>query len=160
VAGAATGGSSTGGSSTGGSSTGGAAATAGASTGGSAGHAGAVGTAGAATTTTGGSSGTSSGGAPTDGDGGVPTGACANPIDATMGKSLGFGTVNAVCYRTTETFNTIGCSNFDGRTIKVNGVLAPCTGMKATFAPAIGGYNYFDVSAGTKDFASFVWYTS
>ena len=73
---------------------------------------------------------------------------------------MNFGTLDAVCFRTQDKFNTLGCSNFDGRTIKVNGVDAPCTGTKATFAPAIDGWNYFDVSAGTLVYASFNWYTS
>jgi hypothetical protein len=38
-------------------------------------------------------------------------------------------------------------------------VLATCD-AKATFPPAIDGYNYFDLSAGDVDFASFVWYTT
>jgi len=77
----------------------------------------------------------------------------------TAGNSGGFGTTGAVCLRTTETFNTVGCSNFGGRTVKVNGVLATC-GAKTAFPPAIGGYNYFDVSAGTLDYASIYWYSS
>lgn len=163
TAGAATGGSSTGGAATAGSSTGGAAtggaATAGASTGGATAHAGATGVAGAAV---GGSAGTSSsaGGSPTDGDGGILAGACANPIDASMGKTPNFGTTGAVCYRTTETFNSLGCSNFDGRTVKVNGVVVACGTAKATFAAPIGGYTYFDVSAGTYAYASIFWYSS
>ena len=80
-------------------------------------------------------------------------------MDVTGGKSGNFGTTGPVCLRTTETFNTIGCSNWGGRTIKVNGVLATCN-VKGTFAPMIDGYNYFDVSAGDVDFAGFVWYTS
>jgi hypothetical protein len=75
------------------------------------------------------------------------------------GNSGGFGTTGAVCLRTTEKFNTLTCSNWDGRTIKVNGVLAMC-GVKTTFAPMIDGFNYFDVSAGKYDFAGFVWYSS
>jgi hypothetical protein len=149
-AGTPAGGSATGGSATGGSATGGGGSSAGSS--GAAGHAG---------TATGGAAGTSSsGGAATAGTGGtVADGPCANPMDVTMGKSGNFGTTGAVCLRTKETFNSIGCSGFDGRTIKVNGEVAACTGMKATFAAMIDGYNYFDVSAGDLAFASFVWYT-
>ena len=109
----------------------------------------------------GGSSGTSSsGGAATAGTGGVEsTGPCANAKDVTGGKSDNLGTTDAVCMRTTETFNTIGCSNWGGRSIKVNGVLATCN-VKTTFAPMIDGFNYFEVSAGDVAFAAFVWYTS
>ena len=65
------------------------------------------------------------------------------------------------CFRTKETFNSLGCSNFSGgRTIKVNGKLDPCAGSKTTFAPLIDGYNYFEVSAGNVTYASFYWFTS
>jgi hypothetical protein len=77
-----------------------------------------------------------------------------------MGKTPNFGTTGAVCYRTTETFNSLGCSNFDGRTVKVNGVVVACGTAKATFAAPIGGYTYFDVSAGTYAYASIFWYSS
>jgi hypothetical protein len=77
----------------------------------------------------------------------------------TGGKSDNLGTTGPVCMRTKETFNSVGCSNFGGRTIKVNGTLATCN-AKSMFAPPIDGYNYFDVSAGDVDFAAFVWYTS
>jgi hypothetical protein len=94
--------------------------------------------------------------------GGTSTGACSNPVDlavATAGTSGNFNTTGAVCFRTQSTFNTLVCSNFAGRTIKVNGTVATC-GVKTTFTPAIGGWNYFDVSAGTYSYASFGWYTS
>ena len=146
---------------------------AGAQSGGASG--GAVSHGGAAGAPSGGHSGTSSGGVAgalggasgaagvsgSAGSGGdTSTGPCANPKDVTGGNSMNFGTLDGVCLRTKDPFNTIGCSNFDGRTIKVNGTLAPCTGMKATFAPAIDGWNYFDVSAGTLVYASFNWYSS
>ena len=129
---------------------------------------GSPGVAGAAGASNGGHSGTSSGsgGASAGGQGEAGAagesgtgGPCANPKDVSGGKTNNFGTTGAVCFRTTETFNTIGCSNWGGRTIKVNGVLATCN-VKGTFAPMIDGYNYFDVSAGDVDFAAFVWYTS
>ena len=154
-----------GGSITGGAASGGVVNSGGSSLGGAVGHAGAAGT------HTGGQSGTSSGGAGgganhagSGGAGGASgasnSGPCAAPKDVSGGKSDNLGTTGAVCLRTSETFNTIGCSNWGGRTIKVNGVVAPCVGVKATFAPAIDGYNYFEVSAGDVDFAAFVWYTS
>ena len=144
---------------------------AGSANGGSVGHAGAAGAA------TGGHSGTSSAGAggaagkggtasvggasgASGGSGGASSGACANPKDVSMGTSGNFGTKDAVCLRTMEKFNSINCSSFSGRTIKVNGTLETCTGVKGTFAPAIDGYNYFDVSAGDFEYAGFVWYSS
>ena len=75
------------------------------------------------------------------------------------GKTNNLGTTGGVCLRTTETFNTIGCSNWGGRTVKVNGVVATCN-VKGAFAPPIEGYNYFEISAGDVDFAALVWYTS
>jgi len=145
---------------------------AGGSTGGAPGHAGAAGA------STGGHSGTSSGGAAGaagkgggtsvggaagagGGSGGATsTGPCANPIDI-MGKKSGEVGLAGGCFRTMETFNSLGCSNFTGgRTIKVNGMLDPCAGAKTTFAPLIDGYNYFEVSAGDVAYASFFWYTS
>ena len=129
--------------------------------------------AGASGASLGGHSGTSSGGAKgsagapgaagstaTAGAGGaLGTGPCAMPMAVSGGKTNNLGTTGAVCLRTSETFNTIGCSNWGGRTIKVNGVLATCN-VKTTFAPAIDGFNYFEISAGDVDFAALVWYTS
>jgi hypothetical protein len=76
----------------------------------------------------------------------------------TGGNSGNLGT-GAACLRTTEKFNTVGCSNWDTRTIKVNGVLATC-GTKTAFPAMIDGFNYFEVSAGTALYASFYWYSS
>ncbi len=76
----------------------------------------------------------------------------------TGGQSGNLNTKAAVCLRTKDKFNTIGgCSNWTGRTIKVNGVLATCQ-VKATFPAAIDTWNYFDVSAGDSIDASFSWY--
>jgi hypothetical protein len=75
------------------------------------------------------------------------------------GGSGNFNTKTAVCLRTKESFNTVGgCSNWGGRTIKVNGMLATC-GTKTAFPAAIDTYNYFDVSAGDSEYASFSWYS-
>jgi hypothetical protein len=94
-----------------------------------------------------------SGGAANDGP-------CDNPVDIKDMKSGDVGLAGG-CFRTTEKFNSIGCSNFTGgRTIKVNGKLDPCAGTKTTFAPMIGGYNYFEVSAGNVTYASFYWFSS
>jgi len=72
---------------------------------------------------------------------------------------MNINTLDGVCLRTKDTFNTVGCSNFAGRTLQVNGMPATC-GVKATFAPAIDGWNYFEISAGTMSFASINWYSS
>jgi hypothetical protein len=142
------------------------------STGGAAGGSSTGGVSGAAGAHSGGSSGTSSGGASGAGTGGVTgmsgaggasagaaggtsTGPCANPKDVT-GTSSGNLGAGDVCLRTMQTFNTVGCSEFTGRTLKVNGVAATC-GVGATYTP-IGGYNYLEVSAGGSDFASISWY--
>ena len=77
----------------------------------------------------------------------------------TSGKTNNLGTTGAVCLRTIENFNTIGCSNWGGRTVKVNGALATCN-LKGAFPPPTEGYNYFEISAGDVDFAALVWYTS
>jgi endoglucanase len=79
-------------------------------------------------------------------------------MDVTGGNSGNLGT-GEVCLRTMEPFNTVGCSNFTGRTLTVNGVAATC-GTKMTFPAAIGGYNYFEISAGGVTYASIFWYSS
>ncbi len=118
----------------------------------------------AAGSNAGGKAGTSSGGdggsaAGSDGgSGGAGTMPCADPKDVTGGQSGNFKTKAAVCFRTKESFNTVGCSNFAGRTMKVNGALAMCM-VKTAFPPAIDGWNYFDVSAGDSVDANFAWYS-
>ena len=136
-----------------------------------AGHAsgGGAGLAGSSGAATGGHSGTSPGGSAglggsvaasgASGASGAGSGPCADPKDVSGGKTNNLGTKGAVCLRTTESFNTIGCSNWGGRTVKVNGQLATCN-LKGAFAPPIEGYNYFEISSGDVDFAALVWYTS
>jgi hypothetical protein len=63
----------------------------------------------------------------------------------------------AACYRTKASFNAIVCSSMDDRTVKVNGMLAKCSTVTA-FPPAIDGWSYFDISAGTVEWASLGWY--
>lgn len=157
VAGAPAGGSpsAVGGSASAGTSSGGAKPAGGASNGGSSsGGSGQAGGAGKAGASGGGAASTAGAG------GGTSSGPCMNPTDVKGGNSGNLG-VGAACLRTTETFNTVGCSNWTGRTIKVNGVLATCS-VKTTFAPMIGGFNYFEVSsgAGAVAYASFNWFTS
>ncbi|MET0791145.1 MAG: hypothetical protein ABW061_06450 [Polyangiaceae bacterium] len=141
---------------------------AGAPSAGAPGHAGATSTGGKGGTSSGGATGTAGKGGATGvagaGTGGSSAGApstgpCADPKDLTGGKSDAVGT-GAGCFRTTEKFNSLGCSNFTGRTITVNGMLNACSGTKDTFAPAIDGYNYFEVSAGGVAYASFYWFSS
>ena len=151
TAGTGSAGSPSGGSGSAGSPSGGAGSMSGAGAGGHAGSSsggkgGSSGSAGA-----GGSAGSGTGG-------GTSSGPCANPKDVTGGNSGNIPNA-AGCYRTIETFNTVGCSNWGGRTLKVNGVTATC-GIKTTFPAAIGGYNYFDVGPGTVDYGSFSWFSS
>lgn len=80
---------------------------------------------------------------------------CANPKDVTGGTSGALGG-GEVCLRTMETFSTVGCSSFEGRTLKVNGEPATC-GAPGAYTP-IGGYNYFEVSAGGFSYASINWF--
>lgn len=128
------------------------------------GSGGTVAVAGASGSNSGGKAGTSSSGAgggsaASGGSAGVPGVApCENAKDVTGGQSGNFNTTGAVCLRTKETFNTVGgCYGWDGRTIKVNGMLATCM-VKATFPAAIDGWNYFDVTAGSNEFAGFSWF--
>jgi len=97
----------------------------------------------------------------TDPVGGTGSGACANPIDiASNAIDYMLGTTDGACVRTKATFNAVVCGNWDGRTLKVNGVTAQCTATKSTFAPAIDGYNYFEIGAGLYSFATIAWFTS
>jgi hypothetical protein len=71
---------------------------------------------------------------------------CADPVDTVSPGYLALGT--ATCYRTKESFDTLTCSQTVGwavRTIRVNGQEALCN-KKQTFPPAIGGYNYFEIT--------------
>ena len=140
---------------------------AGAGSAGKGGSGGTVGVAGGAGSSMGGKAGTGSSGTGgssggTVGSGGAPADApCANPVElpaASTGNTGSVGTTGAACYRTKSTFNALVCSNWDGRTVKVNAVLATC-GIKTTFAAAIDGWNYFDISAGMYTYAQLGWYT-
>jgi hypothetical protein len=72
------------------------------------------------------------------------------------GNSGNFGTAGAYCFRTSDSISGWGCSNFDGRTLKVNGVAKDCAALPL---PAkVNGYYYFDCSAGTYNYASIYWY--
>jgi hypothetical protein len=89
-----------------------------------------------------------------NGDGG---GEPCMPAKTVTGTNSGdFGTTGAYCFRTPDNISGWGCSNFTGRTIKVNGVTETCGAMPL---PAkVNGYYYFDVSAGNYSYASIFWY--
>jgi endoglucanase len=86
------------------------------------------------------------------------TAPCANAITFT-GNTNNFNTTGAVCYRTAQRVNGWGCSNFEGRTVSVNGGTATAACGAGPFPLAqVGGYTYFSVSAGTYPWASiYVW---
>ena len=75
------------------------------------------------------------------------------------GNSGNFGTAGAYCFRTPDNITGWNCSNFTGRTLKVNGVTETCGAMPL---PAkVNGYYYFDASgttAGLGSIASIYWY--
>ncbi|HEX3777005.1 MAG TPA: hypothetical protein VHV51_21175 [Polyangiaceae bacterium] len=143
---------------------------------GTAGSSSAGGASGGAGSSFGGSSGTSSGaggvssagsgtagsgtaGAGTAGSAGSgSTGPCMNPVDKSGGNSGDLGAGPDVCIRTMDKFNTVGCSNFDGRMLIVNGMPATC-GVAATYTQ-IGGYNYIEVTGTGETFASLSWFCS
>ena len=74
------------------------------------------------------------------------------------GNSGSFGTTGAFCFRTADTITGWNCSNFTGRTLKVNGTVETCGALPL---PAkFNGYYYFEASAGGVDYASIYWYAS
>ncbi len=80
---------------------------------------------------------------------------CAPAVDVSTKTMLDLGTAS-VCLKTTAPFDYFTCSNWDDRTIEVNGVPAPCWTGFAEPRP-IDGYNYILVSAGTSQKASLGW---
>lgn len=52
--------------------------------------------------------------------------------------------------------NLINCYHWDGRTLRVNGSIAPC-GVGFPPAPSYEGYNYIQVDAGDNAQASIDW---
>jgi arabinogalactan endo-1,4-beta-galactosidase len=81
---------------------------------------------------------------------------CSNPITVSGGQSGNLNTTGAVCLRTAATVQGWGCSNFDGRTVKVNGGTpsTSCGGGPLPLAKMADGYTYFAVSAGAYAWAS------
>ncbi len=100
----------------------------------------------------GGSSSSSSSSGGSSGGGSAP---CSNPITFT-GQSGNFNTTGAVCLRTSATVNGWGCSNFDGRTVKVNtgSATSTCGAGPFPLGKSADGYTYFTVTAGTYPWAS------
>jgi beta-glucosidase len=86
---------------------------------------------------------------------GTATTPCANPVTFSF-QSGNFNTTGAVCLRTASAVNGWGCSNFDGRTVKVNDGTATssCGAGPFPLAKWSDGYTYFSVSAGTYAWAS------
>jgi hypothetical protein len=72
------------------------------------------------------------------------------------GNSGNFGTAGAYCFRTPDNITGWNCSNFTGRTLKVNGVTTTCGA--ASLPAKVNGYYYFDATAGGVDYASIYWY--
>ncbi len=139
----------------------GGAGTGGAGTGGKSGTGGRSGTGGAGT---GGKSGT--GGAGTggkSGTGGTGTGGrsavepCVPSKTISGGQSGNFETSAAYCFRTADTIQGWGCSNFSGRSLLINDVVQASCGT-LPLPPKINGYYYFEASAGAFPWASVYWW--
>jgi hypothetical protein len=116
------------------------------------------------------SGGTSSGGVAVGGgntggraSGGTPSGGtpgntpCAPATEQATGACTDFKTTGAYCMKTSATIAGWGCSNFTGRTLKVNN-----TTISSCGDPLPGkwtdGYYYFDVSAGSLSYACVYWW--
>lgn len=88
----------------------------------------------------------------------TPSSAPAEPCSPAISASNNtgnFNTTGKVCYKTTQNISGWGCANFQGRTVKVNGVVVACGGA---LPPKVNGANYFDVSAGAYTWASIYWW--
>jgi endoglucanase len=93
--------------------------------------------------------GSSSGTAGAPGDG-----TCAPVADIASGMS--FANAGPVCLRVTLDIAGWGCSNFEGRTLKVNGTTVACA--EFPLPSKLDGAYYFEVSAGEHEYASLYWY--
>jgi len=80
---------------------------------------------------------------------------CANPVTF-ANQSGNFNTTGAVCLRTAATVHGWGCSNFEGRTVAVNGgtPTASCGAGPFPLTKHGDGYTYFSITAGTYPWAS------
>ncbi len=107
-----------------------------------------------------GAAGASAGGTPSvagAGTGGappVPTEPCAHPVLVTGGV---FTVTDATCYRTTADFDTVTCTGWEGRTLKINGAVATCN-RQGSHPPAYDGYNYFEISGGIPAVGQLRWF--
>jgi endoglucanase len=79
---------------------------------------------------------------------------CSNPITFTN-QSGNFNTTGPICLRTSLPVNGWGCSNFDGRTVSVNGQPPTSTcGGGTPITPSADGFAYFIITAGALPYAS------
>jgi hypothetical protein len=81
---------------------------------------------------------------------------CSGAVEVMGGGDNSLSTAPA-CLRTKEALNTIGCLNWDNRTVAVNGAAATC-GVRQDFPPAIDGYNYIETGPGTTTVALIQWF--
>ncbi len=86
--------------------------------------------------------------------GAASNGTCAPVADIASGVS--FANAGPVCLRVTLDIAGWGCSNFEGRTLKVNGTTVACAELP--LPSKVDGAYYFDISAGEHDYASMYWY--
>lgn len=79
---------------------------------------------------------------------------CSSPITFTN-QSGNFNTTGPICLRTSLPVNGWGCSNFDGRTVSVNGrpPISTCGGG-LPITPSADGFTYFIITAGAFPYAS------
>ncbi len=83
---------------------------------------------------------------------------CSPAKDSSNHMSGEFGTTDAVCLRVTDDVVGWGCSNFEGRTVKVNGVDVSCA--QVPLPEKVHGAYYFEISAGQFAYASFYWWSA
>ena len=83
---------------------------------------------------------------------------CSPAKDLSNHMSGELGTTDAVCLRVTDEVIGWGCSNFEGRTVKVNGVQVGCA--QVPLPDKVHGAYYFEISAGQFSYASFYWWSA
>jgi hypothetical protein len=81
---------------------------------------------------------------------------CSPVVDGMGGMTGPFGTTGPYCLRVSGDIIGWGCSNFQGRTLKVNGTTVTCSELP--LPDKLNGDYYFDVSAGDVTYASMFWY--
>jgi hypothetical protein len=81
-----------------------------------------------------------------------------------VGKTQGsfsLSTVGQVCLYTCDTISGWNCSNFAGRSEEINGATVTCAdGVNQPGVALKNGYVVFQISAGTRSFASISWWGS